>query len=240
MEAKFSMKPGTRIPQCVKFTFLVLFIQFLISICILGRAAAGREGDMRDQLDLSRPDVKGKVSLEETLLRRESVRSFTPEPLSPGQISQLLWAGQGRTRPGGGRTAPSAGALYPLELYLATGDGVYHYRPDGHRLVRKSPDNVIGRLSEAALGQAAVRRAPAVIVIAAVPERTAGKYGERADRYIALEAGHTAQNILLQAVALGLGAVPIGAFYDAQVGKVLKLPPGESAIYIIAVGRPAK
>ena len=230
----------------VKSTFLNPFIQFLIFICLVSQASAAdkigcREGAMNNGtlVELPKPDLQGRMSLEETLSRRESVRNFSPGTLSSREISQLLWAGQGRTRPWGARTAPSAGALFPLDLYLVTSDGIQHYMPDMHCLRRISVENVVAAIAEAAVGQEPILRASAIIVIASVRERTERKYGARAERYIAMEAGHSAQNILLQAVALALGAVPIGAFHDARLGRALNLPPGQIPVYLIAVGRPS-
>ena len=176
------------------------------------------------------------MSLEESLARRRSVREYGSGPLSLEAISQLMWAGQGVTSEAGARTAPSAGGLYPLELYVLTQEGVYQYLPEGHRLERIAGDDVREPVAVAALGQSALLEAPAVFVITAVFERTAGKYGERAERYVLLEAGHCAQNILLQAVALGLGAVPIGAFHDAEVASTLGLRTDHEPLYLIPVG----
>jgi SagB-type dehydrogenase family enzyme len=135
------------------------------------------------------------------------------------------------------RTAPSAGALYPLELYVATAGGFYHYEPSEHRLDLHSEGDLRPVLYRASLAQDSVREAPAVFVIAAVYERTERKYGrERAPRYVHLEAGHAAQNILLQAVALGLGGVPIGAFQDEQVQMVFSLPRDHRPLYLIPIG----
>ena len=148
---------------------------------------------------LPTPSQRGEVSLEETLTRRRSIREFTEEGLISAEVSGLLWAGQGITDPRGLRTAPSAGALYPLELYVATREGVYHYLPQSHRLVVLLPEDMRLGLWEAGLKQGALREAPAIIVISAVYARTEAKYGLRAERYVRLEAGHAAQNILLQA-----------------------------------------
>jgi len=192
------------------------------------------------EVALPEPRLEGELSLEETLAQRRSVRSFTAEQLTLEEISQLLWAAQGLTTSWGGRTAPSAGALYPLEVYVATADGLYHYAPQGHRAIVVSQADLRLKLWEVALEQDAIRDAPAVFVITAVYERTAKKYGERAERYVKLEAGHACQNILLQAVALDLGAVPIGAFYDDQVQAALSLPPDHEPLYLIPVGHPQK
>lgn len=188
---------------------------------------------------LPAPRLKGELSFEEVLAKRRSVRSFSEQPLTLEEIGQLLWSAQGITDPKGFRTAPSAGALYPLEVYVVTGEGIAHYIPDGHQITFQAADGAKERLFEAALNQSAVKEAPAVFVITAVYERTAQKYGEkRAPRYVQLEAGHAAQNILLQAVALGLGAVPIGAFYDEQVQEALNLPADYQPLYLIPVGHP--
>lgn len=185
------------------------------------------------------PRQESEPSLEETLLQRRSVRSFQGTPLTEAELGQLLWAAQGISDARGYRTAPSAGALYPLEMYVATEEGLFHYLPQGHRWQVLSQSDARQDLYEAALRQEPVRQAPSVFVIAAVYERTAQKYGgERSPRYVHLEAGHAAQNLLLQAVALGLGAVPIGAFDDGQVQEVLALPTDHKPLYLIPVGHP--
>jgi len=184
------------------------------------------------------PRTEGSLSLEEALKQRRSVRTYADRPLTLEEVGQLLWAAQGVNRPEGYRTAPSAGALYPLEVYLADAEGVWHYRPQGHELELWRPGDRRPALCPAALSQDAVCHAPAVFVITAVFARTAGKYGERAPRYVWLEAGHAAQNLLLQAVALGLGAVPIGAFYDDKVQAALQLPADHEPLYLVPVGKP--
>jgi SagB-type dehydrogenase family enzyme len=195
-----------------------------------------------ETISLPAPARAGKLSLEEALSRRRSVREFAPSAkggLTPEQLSQLLWAAQGITHPEGLRTAPSAGALYPLELYVATSAGLFHYDPKHHALRRHSADDLRKELYRAALEQESVRDAPAVFVFAAVYERTARKYGEaRTPRYVHIEIGHAAQNLLLEAVSLGLGGVPVGAFNDSEVKKVLRLPANEQPVYLIPVGSP--
>jgi SagB-type dehydrogenase family enzyme len=187
------------------------------------------------------PRQHSEISLEETLAKRRSIRSFTSAKLSWEEIGQLLWAAQGITEKRDGlRTAPSAGALYPLEMYVVLEAGVYHYQPRDHQLQHTLESNVRRELGGAALGQECVQDAPAVFVIAGVFERTASKYGERGQRYMHIEAGHAAQNLLLQATALNLGAVPVGAFRDEQVEKSLKLPKDQKALYLIPVGWPSR
>lgn len=180
------------------------------------------------------------MSLEETIARRRSVRSFTKQQLTQEQLSQLLWAAQGITDPHGYRAAPSAGALYPLEMYVIAVDGLSHYRPETHDLVPLAAGDLRPVIWEVGLKQDALRDAPAVFLIAAVFERTAAKYGERAAQYVHLEAGHAAQNLLLQAVALGLSGVPIGAFYDEELQSALSLPEDHVPLYLLAVGYPAE
>ncbi len=180
------------------------------------------------------------MPLEKALSQRRSVRAYTDIPLDLEDIAQLFWAAQGITCSWGGRTAPSAGALYPLEIHAATADGVYHYLPAGHRAKVTIQEDVRQALWEAGLRQKALRQAPVIFVITAVYERTAGKYGTRAERYVKLEVGHAAQNLLLQAVALDLSAVPIGAFHDEQVASALHLPAEQEPLYLIPVGHPAE
>ena len=187
---------------------------------------------------LPEPQLKGTLSLEEALATRRSVREFADEDLSLAEIGQLLWAAQGITSSVGQRTAPSAGGLYPLQVYIVLRDGVYHYELATHQLRARSPGDVRPALFVASLEQGSITSAPSTIVIAAVFARTAVKYGdERTPRYVHFEAGHATQNVLLQAVALNLGAVPIGAFYDAQVKQVLALPSDQVPLYLIPVGR---
>ena len=194
-------------------------------------------------LKLPEPRLKSEVSLEETLFKRRSVREYAKLPLTLEDVSQLLWATQGITTEWGGRTAPSAGALYPLEVYLVVGNvknlapGVYKYKPERHELVKVGDDDVRGELANAALGQTWVKEGAIDIVIAAVYERTTRKYGDRGVRYVQMEAGHAAQNIYLQAAALNLGMVTVGAFYDDRVKEILGMPRNEVPLYVIPVGR---
>jgi len=179
------------------------------------------------------------MGVAEAIAKRRSVRQFTRESLTIEQISQLAWAGDGITDPERGlRSAPSAGALYPLQLYLFTPEGVFRYLPQGQKLTQLSTEDKRGELSAAALGQQSVREAPLVFVIAADFAVTEAKYGEKAARFVYMEAGHAAENILLQAVALNLGGVPVGAIREAEVKQVLNLPENETPIYLVLVGHP--
>ena len=186
--------------------------------------------------ELPQPRNGAPVSLERALAARRSHREFTPQQLTELEISQLLWAAQGITASRGGRTAPSAGGLYPLELYLLTADGYLHYVPAGHRIEVLADEDVRAQAAAAALHQTAVGAAAVTIVITAVYARSVKKYGARGRRYVELEAGHVAQNVLLQAVALGLVAVPIGSFDDQRLARALRLPSDRTPLYIVAVG----
>jgi SagB-type dehydrogenase family enzyme len=185
------------------------------------------------------PKKKGTFSLEETIERRRSKRAFLPKRVSPEQIAQLLWAAQGAFHRGK-RTVPSAGGIYPLEIYVVTREGVQHYVPQNHELEETLRGDVVPQLCQAATGQEFIREAPANIIIAADDRAMVGRYGDRAERYICIEVGHAAQNIHLQAVALGLGSAPVGAFDDEQIHSALKLPEEQRPFYIIPVGYAAE
>ncbi len=199
--------------------------------------------EVGERIKLPAPDYMGNTSVEEALSKRRSVRFYSGEDLSIEEVSQLLWAAQGIT--GTGRTAPSAGALYPLELYLVVGDvegldnGVYQYRPVEHELEKAVEGDIRVELSKAAVGQNQehVRDAAVDLVFTAVYERTTGKYGERGIRYVHMEAGHAAQNVYLQAVSLELGTVVIGAFSDDKVKELVNAEEQEEPLYIMPVGR---
>jgi len=195
-------------------------------------------------LKLPRPNMEGPLSLEEALQRRRSVRAYTKKPLVLTELSQLLWAAQGITGPYGMRTAPSAGALYPMELYVLSGNvsglpaGVYRYLSRGHELLKVNNGDRRQRLAEAALGQKCIREGSAVIAITAVYERTTGKYGQRGIRYVHMEAGNISQNIYLEAESLNLGTVFVGAFDDERVKSVLEMRPEEKPLGLMPVGIP--
>ena len=192
---------------------------------------------------LPEPVTSGEKSLEALLLQRRSVREYREAALDLSAIGQLLWAAQGITNPQGFRTAPSAGALYPLELYVVVGKvdglspGVYHYNPVKHRLQQTEDGDLRHMLARAALAQPWVKTAAAVVVVTAVYGRTTRKYGERGIRYVHMEVGHAAQNLFLQAEALGLAAVVVGAFEDDAVATALKLPTDVQPLMLIPVAR---
>jgi SagB-type dehydrogenase family enzyme len=197
----------------------------------------------RELIQLPQPIKDSKTSVEKSLQERRSIRQYKNEPISLAGLSQLLWAALGISGSGGRRTVPSAGALYPLEVYVVAGNitglsaGIYSYDPDKHGLIRIAEGDARTELSRAALGQSPIKNAAAVLVFSAVFERTTVKYGERGIRYVHMEAGHAAQNVYLQAVSLNIGTVVIGAFHDDQVRAVLRLSAHEQPLTIMPLGK---
>jgi len=198
-------------------------------------------------IELPPAATKGNISVEEAMARRRSIRHYSLKPLTLGSLSQILWAAQGITETDGGfRTAPSAGALYPLELYVAVrkdgveglSEGVYHYHPVGHTLALVEDGDVSADLEAATWGQEIVKEAAATIVITGVLSRTTEKYGRRGTQYMFQESGHVAQNVFLQATALGIGTVAMGAFGEAAVRRVLGAKADEKPLYVQPLGKP--
>ncbi len=187
-------------------------------------------------IKLPKPELDGSISLERTISLRRSKRDFSPKLLTLEQISQLSWAAQGQTVKSIYRTAPSAGATYPLELFVVTPDGLFNYIPAKHSMEKLSSSDLRSALAAAAWGQQFVQDAPLTLVLTAEFSRTTGHYGRRGIRYVYMEAGHAAQNVHLQAEALGLGSVAVGAFDDSAVGKVLSLPVHLEPLYMVVVG----
>ncbi|SNZ06112.1 SagB-type dehydrogenase domain-containing protein [Persephonella hydrogeniphila] len=194
-------------------------------------------------IPLPEPVFNSSFSIEKALLKRRSIREFSPYPLSIEEISQLLWAAQGVTHFEGFRTAPSAGALYPLEIYVVIGNvknlkqGIYKYNPYHHELILVKSGDYKNELYQAALGQEWVKNGVVCFVITGVYDRTTRKYGSRGIRYVDMEAGHAAQNLLLQATALNIGCVTVGAFYDNQIRQILEIDIDEFPLYLIPAGK---
>ena len=200
------------------------------------------------KIKLPQPSYKSETSIEEALRRRRSIREYEDKPLTIKHVSQLFWAAQGVTKPdpwlraGGFKTAPSAGATYPLEIYMVVKEdgveelepGIYHYLPKTHEIELIKKGDYSRELMEAALGQEWVGAAPVNMVITAIYERTTRRYGDRGIRYVHMEVGHVGENIYLQCMSLGLGCVVIGAFYDDQVKEILGVD--EAPLYIIPIG----
>lgn len=200
-----------------------------------------QEADMK----LPPPKTAGTVSVEQAVHQRRTVRSFSPQPLALDALSQLLWAAQGITGSRGfKRAAPSAGALYPMDVYAVCGEagienaaaGVYRYHPGIHALSLITRGDKLRAVADAALSQMWMARAPLNIVITAEYERARGKYGKRSLRYAMIEAGHIGQNIFLQAQALGLKAGIVGAFHDRELIRVLGTPSSHEPLLVMPVG----
>lgn len=200
------------------------------------------------------PRLQGNVSLEETILRRRAVRRYRREPLLLSQLSQILWSAQGITGTREFRAAPSAGATYPLEIFVVVGDqciiaseaeeaseelhaGIYRYEPKSHSLSLHTSGDLRPDLARATLNQEFIIDAPVDIVICALYHRTSYRYGKRGERYVHMEVGHAGENIHLQAVALGLSTVEVGAFNDEAVAKVLGVEEQIRPLYIMPVGK---
>ena len=189
------------------------------------------------KVSLPKPDITGNIPLETCITKRRSVRKYSGDPITLAQISQLCWCAQGITDTDNGhRAAPSAGATFPAEIFLVTPDGVYRYLIASHALELVTDDDVRPWLCDACLGQGFVKQAPLNIIIGMIPARTTGHYGDRGLRYVALEAGHIAQNLHLQAVALGLDSVAVGAYNDNAVAEAAHLPPEIEPMYIVTIG----
>lgn len=201
--------------------------------------------DTQETLQLPDPQLKGALSVEAALQSRRSVRAFAGRALTLADVAQVLWAAQGITDAGFGglRTAPSAGALYPLEVLLLAGEvnglapGLYRYRPHEHALSHLADGDRRAGLAEAALGQDWIAQAACVLLLAADYARTTGKYRARGERYVHIEVGHVGQNIYLQARALGLGTTMVGAFRDQEVQRIIGLETDEVPLALMPLGR---
>ena len=225
-----------------QLSFLIAISLVLLLGCTLN-GPPDAPAQSEPMMELPQPQWTGTVSVEQALQSRRSVRSFKAQPLTLNEVSQLLWAAQGMTG-APYRTAPSAGALYPLEIYVAVGNvegldaGVYHYNPPAHALSVVRKGDVLRSLSRAAYWQDHAGAGAIAIVFSAVYERTTGKYGQRGIRYVHMDAGHAAQNVYLQAEALGLGTVVVGAFMDSWVKRALQMKDDERPLSIMPVGKP--
>ena len=222
---------------------ILTFLFFLSSICFAQKD---------DFIELPVPSLDGTESLEKVLSKRRSIRKYSEDSLSLSEISQILWAAQGITqkneetpsiRLSEHRTAPSAGALYPIELYIAVARvsglslGLYQYNPQQHAMIKVLVGDRRADISNAALKQSAIKKAAVNIIITGVYNRTAKKYGKRAERYVQIESGAVCQNIYLQSYALGLGTVYIGAFKDDSLKATLNIPEEEYPLGIMPIGK---
>jgi SagB-type dehydrogenase family enzyme len=207
------------------------------------RSKEGHVEKAKSIVYLPKPEYFGEYSVEEALSKRRSVRNYKDESVRLKDISQLLWAAQGITGDESKRTAPSAGALYPLQIYLVSAnveglsEGVYHYDPENQTLSQIAEGDKRKQLSAAALMQGSIRHCAAVLIFAADFKRVTSKYFEKGRRYVYMETGHAAQNVFLQAVSLHIGTVTMGAFLDGPVKKILHLPRNQETLYLMPVGK---
>ena len=228
----------------MKHAWLVVLIAALAAAVNAG-VSDGRDAGMATKVELPKAVLEGTMSVEEAIAGRRSRREFSDKALTLQQVAQLLWCAQGATgERGSKRAAPSAGATYPLSVFLAVGkggvaglkEGVYRYVPSEHALVQTGGGDVRGRVAAAALNQGFLAEAPLVVLIAADYGRTTKRYGERGIRYVHIEVGHAGQNIYLQAQALGLGTVAVGAFEDKSVARAFGLPGDLEPLYLMPIG----
>ncbi len=204
-------------------------------------------------IDLPKPNYDSNTSIEKALKKRRSIRDYSDESLTIKEISQILWSAYGVTLykegmpdflRGGLKTAPSAGATYPLEIYVVAGDvtdlpaGIYKYKPEGHKLIKISDEDKREELCEASFGQKWVKEAPASLVYSAIFSRTTDRYGERGrERYVCMDLGHSAENVYLQCVSLNMGTVAIGAFNNLKLKLVINMTKEEEPLYIMPLGK---
>ena len=229
----------------MKKFFTLLLVSTLLVIMVNGCAVSNATSSVSEdamKIVLPQPAQDSDTSIEQALLGRRSVRDYSAEAITLAQLSQLLWAAQGITNPSGWRTAPSAGGLYPLKVYVVIGNvegvdaGIYEYEPGNHTLKKIKDGDQRQSLMQAGLGQGWIGQGAIDIVITAIYEITTSKYGDRGVMYVHMEAGHAAQNICLQAVGLKLGTVTVGAFENEKVQGVLGVPDDEVPLYIMPVG----
>ncbi len=222
-----------------RFTLWLAALLPLIAACRSSAktpAPATTAVNPQDLVPLPAPSLNSGPPLTQVLAQRRSVREYGSRPLTDAELGQLAWAVQGVTSESGYRTAPSAGATYPLEIYLARDDGLYRYLPAEHALLSLKREDVRAAIATAGLDQDSLKRAPVVFIITATPARPAARYGDRGERFAQLEAGHACQSLLLQATGLDLGAVSMGTFDDGGIARALDLPDGERPLYLIPVG----
>lgn len=233
-----------------KTIFIALLILF--SVCSIMACNGNRPVTAiiaGDTIKLPEPLLKGTMTVEEALHTRRSIRAYKDEALDLATASQLLWSAYGVTKINEKRglyfkTAPSAGATYPLDVYLLAGkvtgleQGLYKYIPESHTLILIMKGDFRKELTRVCYNQEMIEQAPLSIIHTAVYERLTKRYGKRGkDRYVCMDLGHSAQNVYLQATALSLGTCAIGAFNDKEFIKLFGLSPAETPLYVMPVGK---
>ena len=229
----------------MKMLYPIIFVAAVIiaATIIFNQSIGESDQSSKFKIDLPKPRYDSNISIERALFERRSTREYKDQPLILAELSQLLWAAQGITDPTGLRSAPFAGALYPIKVYIIIGDvinisdGIYRYEPSDHLLLRIAEGDRRDELYEAAMKQESIRDGESVILLSANYEPTTSKNGERGEMFVHMEAGHVAQNICLQAVSLNLGDVTVGAFSDERVKDIVEMPEEENPLYLIPIGR---
>jgi len=221
---------------------------FILSLCLLmSEMATGKDSSMTmlEAIKLPKPKLAGKISVEEAIDARRTRRGFSSKPLAIEDLSQLLWAGQGITeKKWKHRAAPSAGALYPVYVYIhvrrnmvnGLKEGIYRYVPEGHYLQLIKKGDYTKELSQVGYSQTFFAQSPVCFILTGIYSITTWKYGDRGKRYVHMEMGHIAQNIMLQGEALRLNVGLAGAFRDGHLSSLLELKKGEKPFYIIPAG----
>ena len=220
-----------------KLLIVSLIVLALCSFVAVAQDASKAAPAAANMSALPAPTVSGGMPLTQAMATRRTVRAFLPTPLTKAELSQILWAAQGVTGPEERRTSPSAGNQHYVRLYVAMAEGFFEYVANGNKLTKISGEDLRSKLS----AQPPFSQAPAVLLFAGDFERALAKYGpEKGPRFVSLEAGHQAQDVLLQVTAMGLGAVPVGGFDPKDVNKVASLPGQVSAVYMMPIGHPKK
>jgi SagB-type dehydrogenase family enzyme len=226
----------------------LLALGFVFLLPLKGAAAKNNRQNGEAAMKLPQPELDGSISVEQAIRQRRTIRNYQSRILELDELSQLLWAAQGITgRRRFKRAAPSAGALYPMDIYAIVGQGsvnqmeagVYHYEPRGHELTLAAKQDLRNQVARAAISQMWMADAPINFVITAEYSRATGKYGRRGIRYAHIEAGHIGQNLFLQAEALGLKAGIVGAFRENKVIEIMNLPRTHEPLLIMPIGHPA-
>jgi SagB-type dehydrogenase family enzyme len=225
-------------------------VTLLGALLLMAATAASQDsGSLKEEasqaIKLPEPRTDGGISVEKALQERRSIRSFGDQPLALAEVSQLLWAAQGITDDKGHRTAPSAMEAYPLQIYLLASNvtglpsGVYHYLPEGHNLIAMQKSGLDDLYSSSAGQEAWIKGAPAIFIITSVFERLNRMMGKDSSRFVYVEAGTAAENLLLEVVSLGLASTYTAGFDANRTEELLGLPSGEKIIGVLPVGRRA-
>jgi len=227
----------------------ILLLFFLFLNIQVSAAISQQNKENSTEIKLPAVQLPSSKPLVKTIQQRHSWRRFKNIPLKEDQISLILWAATGKridALTAATRTIPSAGATYPLEVFLLVGrqgvsglnPGFYQYIVDNHSLISVSNEDLRQELANSCLGQDFIKEAPVSLIIAVVYNRTTSRYQERGVRYVHIEVGHSCQNIYLIVQDLGLATVEVGAFDDQRLKNLLKLRKEIEPLIIMPIGYP--